>query len=478
MNVYGDLFPWLGRFTMTNTTPPTLFPMPEATPDAVATPASSLDSAPPRLRQPERFQISMHCESLEQRLPADHRVRDIWDFVNGLDMTPLLRKIKAVEGQAGRDATDPKILMAIWLWAFAEGQGNARAVARLCSSDRAYEWLCGGVTVNYHLLASFRVDHWDYLNQLFTDSLAALQREGVLDLKRTAQDGMRVQASAGKSSFRRPQTLKKCLAEAQARVAQLNQDFENGAAATAQEKAARERAARERVDRVQDALNQVQELARQREARQKGSGETARASTTDPDARNMKMPDGGFRPAYNVQFTTDTASGLIVGVDANNQGTDAGLMDPMLEQVQQRTGQIPEEHLADGGFATIDDIEKVTARGTTVFTPLKEVAKKQAAGIDPYQPQPDDSPPIADWRQRMGTQEAQAIYKLRAQTAEWTNAQARNRNFYRVRVRGLHKVQMIALWYALIHNLLGALRLRAERAQAAANRKPAAAAEA
>ena len=466
---------------MTNTTPPTLFPMPESPADAVATaPAVALASssptasASPRLRQPERFQMSMHTESLDQRLPADHRVRAIWDFVNGLDMTPLLQKIKAVEGQAGRDATDPKILMAIWLWAFAEGQGNARAVDRLCGSDRAYEWLCGGVTVNYHMLADFRVAHWDYLNQVFTDSLAALINEGLVDLKRTAQDGMRVQASAGKSSFRRPKTLQKCLVKARERVARLNQDFENGPAATTGEKAARERAAGERVERVQDALNQVQELARQREARQKGSGETARASTTDPDARNMKMPDGGFRPGYNVQFTTDTASGVIVGVDANNQGTDAGLMDPMLEQVQQRTGQVPAEHLTDGGFATIADIEKVTARGTTLFTPLKEVGKKQAAGIDPYQAQPKDSPAVADWRQRMGTEEARQIYKLRAQTAEWTNAQARNRNFYRVRVRGLHKVQMIALWYALIHNVLCAQRLRAQRAQAAANSPPAA----
>lgn len=169
-----------------------------------------------------------------------------------------------------------------------------------------------------------------------------------------------------------------------------------------------------------------------------------------------------------MQFATDTVSGLIVGVDVTNQGTDAGLMDPMLEQVAQRTGQVPDQHLADGGFATLDDIEKVSARGTTVFAPVKNVDKKQAAGKDPYQPQPKDAPGVAAWRQRMGTEEAKQIYKLRAQTAEWTNAQARNRDFYRVRVRGLPKVQMIALWYALVHNVLRAIRLRAQRARAAA----------
>ena len=359
--------------------------------------------------------------------------------------------------------------MLIWQRSGVRSRGVAASAARLCERDRAYEWLCGGVTVNYHLLADFRVAHWDYLNQVFTDSLAAFMHEGLHDLRRTAQDGMRVGASAGKSSFRRRETLEKCLAKAKERVEQLNQDFENGSAAkaTLQEQAAQGRAAQERVARVADALNQVKELAQQREARKKGSGKEARASTTDPDARNMKTPDGGFRPGYNVQLTTDTDSGLIVGVDVTNQGTDAGLMDPMLEQVEKRTGQVPEEHLTDGGFATIDDIEKVSARGTTVFTPVKDVDKKQAAGIDPYQPQPKDSPAVADWRQRMGTEEAQAIYQLRAQTAEWSNAQARNRNFYRVRVRGLHKVQMVALWYALIHNVLCALRLRAQRAQRA-----------
>jgi transposase len=446
---------------MADTNEPTWFPLPEPNePAAVAgSPART-----PRLRLPERSQITMHCESLEQRLPEEHLARDIWKFVASLDLSALLAKIRAVEGQTGRDATDPRILLSIWLLAFAESHSSAREIADLCQRDRAYEWLCGGVTVNHHLLSDFRVAHRDYLNQLVTDTLAAFLREGLLDLHGTAQDGMRVRASAGKASFRRQATLQACLAEAQEHVARLDRERENG---TAAEHAARKRAARERVERVQNALDQVQELARQREARKKGSGEETRASTTDPDARNMKMADGGFRPAFNVQYATDVGSGLIVGVDVTNQGTDAGLMDPMLAQIEERTGRLPQKHLADGGFATVDDIEKVHARDTTVYTPVKDVDKKQAAGIDPYQRQEKDSEAIGAWRERMGTPEAKETYKLRAQTAEWTNAQARNRNFYAVTVRGQEKVLIIALWFALVHNLLTAWRLRTEKTQAA-----------
>jgi transposase len=423
-------------------TQPTLFAMPEDAPAACpAEPAS----ASPRLRLAERFQVAIHCESLDQRLAEDHLARVVWNFVASLDLTPLLAQIKAVEGQTGRDATDPRILLSVWLLAFAEGHGSARAVDRLCQRDRAYEWLCGGVTLNYHLLADFRVHHRHYINQLFTDSLTAFLHEGLLELKRTAQDGLRVRASAGKASFRRQATLEKCLVEAQKHVAQLERDFDNGsAAATLAEQKAQKRAAHERVERVQNALRQVEELACQREARQKGSGPGARASTTD------------------------TGSGLVVGVDVTNQGTDAGLMDPMLEQIEERTDRVPDEHLTDGGFATVGDINKVAARGTTVYTPVKEVAQKQAKGIDPYEPLQTDSAAVAAWRKRMGTDEAQTIYKLRAQTAEWTNAQARNRNFYQVRVRGRDKVYLIALWHALVHNLLTAMRLRAKRAEAPA----------
>jgi transposase len=428
-------------------------------------PQETARGAVPRLRLAERSQKEMRIESLDERLPAEHLARDLWAYVQGLDLTELLQRIKALSGEVGRNATDPRILLSVWLYAFADEQGSARKVARLCTRDRAYEWLCGGVTLNYHLLADFRTDHWDFLNNLFTNSLAVLMHEGLLTLERTAQDGMRVRAGAGKSSFRRQATLEQCLVEAEERVRQVNEEFGKGTTVSPRKQAAQKRAAEERVKRLHQALEQVQELAAQREARKKGSGHEARASSTDGDARNMKMPDGGFRPGFNVQFNTDTDSGLIVGVDVVNQGTDAGLMEPMLEQIEERVGRRPEEHLTDGGFATVDDIEKVSQGGTKVYTPIKEEERKRAKGIDPFQPLKKDSPAVAEWRQRMGTEEAKAVYKLRAQTAEWTNAQARNRGFYQVNVRGLQKVRTIALGYALVHNLLCAQRLRKTKAE-------------
>ena len=315
----------------------------------------------------------------------------------------------------------------------------------------------------------FRKDHGEVLDKLFTQSLAALIKEGLVDLSCTAQDGMRIRASAGKASFRRQETLEKCLEEAEAHVAKMKQESEeDSAGATRREKAARTRAARERVERVQAAIENAKELAAQKECRKKGSGEDARASTTDPQARNMKMPDGGFRPAFNVQFATAAKSGVIVGVDVTNQGTDGGLMEPMLEQIEERTEQRPEEHLADGGFSVYQDIEKASASGTKVYTPVREEEKKKAKGQDPFAPRPKDSPALVEWRQRMGTEAGKAKYKQRAQTAELTNAHARNRGFYGVCVRGLEKVRTVAVWYALVHNLVTGLRLRAQRAAAAA----------
>jgi transposase len=447
---------------MNDESQPNLFPVSEA--DGAVPEQTSDPGAPPRLRRAVRDQVEMRYESLDQRLPQDHLARSLWELVENMDLSALYLSIKAVEGNVGRDATDPKILMAVWLFAFSQGQSSAREVARLCQYHRAYEWLCGGVSLNHRLLGEFRVAHWGVLSKIFTDSLACLVQEGLLDLDCTAQDGMRVRASAGTSSFHREKTLQASLAQAQAHVEQLHRAAQTDpSGSTRRQQAAQQRGAKERVERISSALENLKQLHTQREKREKGSGAEARVSSTDPEARKMKMPDGGYRPAFNVQYATAVRSGLIVGMDVTNQGTDAGLMDPMLEQVQQRTEQTPEYHLTDGGFSTVEDIEKVAKRGTKVLTPVKDADKKAAARIDPFAPLPKDSPEIAAWRARMGTEEAKTMYQLRPQTAELSNAQARNRNFYQVRVRGLAKVRVIALWYALVHNLLLARTLRARQ---------------
>jgi transposase len=433
----------------------TLFP--EAAPDtppAAASPPPPATAAP-RLREANRTQVCLRPVDLEGLLPEDHRARLVWAYVEGLDLTPLYQAIQAVEGEAGRPATDPKLLLALWLYATLDAVGAARALDRLCTTHLAYQWLCGGVPMNYHTLADFRTAHGAFLDTLLTQSVAALLAQGLVTLERVAQDGVRVRASAGAASFRRRPTLTQCLAEAEGQVQALRAELEaDPGATTARQKAARQRAARERQAQVAQALAQLPAL----EAKKKPTERTqARASTTDPEARVMKMADGGFRPAYNLQFATDTASQVIVGVDATTAGTDHGQLAPMVEQLEARHQQAPGAMLVDGGFVTKADLETVSDR-TTVYAP---VPKPKDPTRDPHLALPSDPPALAVWRARMGTPEAQAIYKERAATAECVNAQARNRGLRQLPVRGLAKAQVIALWYALAHNLMRAYALGA-----------------
>jgi len=406
---------------------------------------------PPRLRRAQRDQIVMRNLALDALLPEDHRARIVWQYVEGLDLSPLYASIRSVEGDKGRAATDPRILLALWLYATVEGVGSARGLARLCEEHLAYQWLAGEVPMN-------RTAHPEFLDRLLTQSVAVLMTEDLVDLNRVAQDGMRVRASAGASSFRRRPTLERCLKEAREQVSRLRAEIETdpGQAHTRQHQA-QMRAAQERAERVQRALHRLPEMEAKKKLAEK---EQARASTTDPDATVMKMADGGFRPAYNVQYATDTKSKVIVGVDVVTSGSDAGQMPPMVEQVQERHERPPKEMLVDGGFAKHEDIEAVSQPeiGTIVYAP---VPKSRNPEIDEHAPHRRDTPIVTQWRQRMATPEAQAIYKDRAATAEWSNAQSRNRGLYQFRVRGLAKIKMIALWYALAHNLLRAVALRA-----------------
>lgn len=423
-----------------------------------------------RLRVPQRTQVEMHCSSLDEMLEEDHPVRMVWEAVSQLDLGAWLREIKAVEGQCGRDATDPRLLVAIWVYATLEGQGSARQVAKLCEKHLAYRWLCGGVTVNHNLLSAFRSQEGEKWDALLTQIVAALMAEGLVDLKQVAQDGMRVRASAGKDTFRRRRRLEECLEEARQQVETLKQLADDSPELTRRQQAVRERTVCERVARIESAIRHCDELKQQREANAQKSGrepQEPRASTTDPEAREMKMPDGGTRPAFNVQFVTDTQSGIIVGVDVNNQGSDQQQLPPMLDQIQERYQTVPQHVLVDGGFASKDTVEEAQQRGCTVYAPLKQEEKQLAEGKDPYVRKPGDSPAVEAWRARMGTAEAKATYKMRCQTAEWVNAQARNRGLQQFRVRGQTKCRIIATLQAIVHNLVQALTLHAKEARMA-----------
>jgi transposase len=444
-----------------------LFPNSELDSLGVANaPAIPRPDSSPRLNKPERLQGFMRCESLDQRLDADHDARLVWQFVQGLNLSPLYRNINAVDGVPGRNATDPQVLFALWLYAAVDGVGSARQLERLCGDHRAYEWLCGGVPVNYHMLADFRVQHGELLKELQIESLAGLMAEGLVSFEIAAQDGMRVRASAGTSSFRRLPSLQEAQREAREHLDKLESDADDPGQ-TLRQKKARERAARERLERLNKAIENVQQLAEQREKRKKGDGDKTRVSTTDPDAPKMKMADGGFRPAFNVQMATDADSGIILNMDVVAEGSDAGQIAPMMQEIQENVGQTPKIALADGGFSSNEDIEATTANGTTVYSPVKAEEKQKKAGKDPFAPKRNDSPIIAEWRQRMGTIEAKQLYKLRAPTAELPNARLRNHGLQQLRVRSLEKAKTVLWWYILALNLLRARSLRAARAKAA-----------
>jgi transposase len=430
-------------------------------PPSPAQAAQSMPMGKPRLRRPIRDQVQMCHAALEDMLDADHPVRAVWAAICAADLKSWLSEIRAVEGHVGRDATDPRLLVALWVFATLRGVGSARELARLCDESLPYKWLCGGVSVNYHMLSNFRMSGGEKWDELLTQIVGTLLASGSVTMARVAQDGMRVRASAGKSSFHRRSTLQECLEAAKEQVETLKRLAEEDTAElTRRQRAARERAARERQQRIEEAMRECDKLRQERQASCGRKEREARASTTDPEARVMMFPDGGYRPGYNVQFSTDTQSGVIVGVEVTNAGSDGKELPPMLDQLEERYDQVPPEALVDGGFATKDAITGAEERGCTVYAPIKAEEKKRAAGKDPYARAKGDSDAVAAWRSRMGTEDAKLIYRLRGQTAEWVNAQARNRGFWFMPVRGQPRCRIIALLYAIAHNLVVAQRVR------------------
>lgn len=418
----------------------------------------------PRLRVPHRDQIEMRWAALDEMLEPDHAARVVWTAVCGLDLSRWLKKIKAIDGHVGRNGTDPRLLVALWVYATLEAIGSAREIARLCEKHLAYMWLCGGVTVNYHMLSDFRSSNGEAWDELLTQIVASLLSENLVTMKRVAQDGMRTRADAGKSSFRRRGRLGQLLQEARTQVETLKKlADENPDELSQRQRAARERAARERAARIEEAIKNCEDLQKERDERAKTACQApkeARASTTDPAARNIQFSDNGYRPGYNVQFATDVGSGIIVGVDVTNAGNDAQQLPPMLDQLEQRYGKAPKEVLIDGGFVSKDAVENADQRGSLVYSPLKEEQRQLAAGKNPYKKKKGDSPAVAAWRERMGQAAAKAIYRLRAQTAEWVNAMARNRGFWKMPVRGEPKCRIVALLYAITHNLIQRNKLK------------------
>jgi transposase len=434
----------------------TLFPVgDEKRPASQKMEAEPSGCGTPRLQVPIRNQILIIQSDLDSLIPDDHQARTVWAFADKADLSAVLSKIRSVEGHAGRPSSDPRVLLALWLYATLDGIGSARSLEKLCQDHVAYQWICGGNSINHHTLSDFRSNCGELLDALLMDSIASLRAKGLVTMNRVAHDGIRVRANAGQGSFHRHSTLDQFLEEAQKQVEALKNEIdEDPAASNLRRKAARERAAQERKEKVEEALRQLPDLEKKR----KRSDGERRVSTTDPDARKMRMADGGWRPAFNVQFTVDTETAVIVGLDINSQGSDGGLLLPAVQQIKQRHEIYPHEVLADGGFVKKEDIETLSLAPyeTTIYAP---VPKAKIEGMPKDRPYTSETPEVTKWRERMGTPVAKEIYKQRASTVELVNAQARNRGLQQFPVRGLKKIRAIVMLFALAHNFVRMTKL-------------------
>jgi transposase len=405
----------------------------------------------PRLAQADRSQVRVMVVDPNRLVPENDSVRAVWRFVESLDLSAFYDQVKALKGEPGRPPIDPRILMALWIQGTLDGIGSAREIARLCEMHARYQWICGGVTPGYHRLSDFRSNSEQEFDELLTDTVAVLLHKGLVDLERVAQDGMKVRASAGTGSFRSGERLEELHTIAQEQVRFLKQEAERDpAAGSRRREAARLRAAEDQVQRVEQAIAELPEIRERKKSNNGKKKSKARCSTTDPEARVMKMADGGFRPALNVHLASDTKAKVIAAVEVNNHGTDLKMAVPLAEQLHRRHGKNPSQWLEDGGCVTLDGIDKLAKRGIEVFAPVRE---PRSRGKKATEVRATDSAAVAAWRTRMETERAKGIYKQRGATAELVNAHARAHGLNQFLVRGVQKARSVVLLLAITHNM-------------------------
>ncbi len=341
------------------TRPPLLGPDLElAEREGQSTPRQPPPRPEPRLQPINRNQLCWHAVDVERLVGPDHLVRAIWELVGRLDLSRYTGTVKAVEGVAGRDAYDPRLLISLWIYAYSQKIGSAREVARRCEYDPAFQWLTGLEVVNYHTLADFRVEHAPALDKLFAQLLGVLSSEGLVSLENVVLDGTKVKASASGKSFHREKTLRAHLAAARQRVKAMGDPRQ----APAGRAAARQGAvAREKVERLERALQELQKVQAAPQARVEKSEQ--RVSETDPEARPMKQSDGGYAPSHNVQIATDTAHGIIVGANVTQAANDQHELVPGLAAVERQTGRRPQHLVVDEGYTTRENILEAADQG-------------------------------------------------------------------------------------------------------------------
>ena len=416
-----------------------------------------------KIRGPCRSQIEMNFLSLDDRIPHNHKARAVWDFVEEMDISVLYETIQSFEGSSGRKATSPKVFFALWLYAITEGTVSARKIARECLENDAYRWIAGGIGVNRNNLASFRATHPSSFQRLLTESLAVMVKGGVLGEEDFSQDGTRIKAAAGFATFRSEGTIN----EVQASISKLIKEITKAErkAEKGGERAvlARQKAhAQRRLEKARQAANELKKhketLTENAKKNHEGSRlakrlDRAKASLVDPEARKMKMGDGGFRIAYNLQFATGVKSRAIYGVSVVNS-YDQGTMTPMISQVMHRLSYLnfkaPEHWLADAAYSYKNELNAAYA----LYPDLKIVAAPSQELEVAKKIKRTDSEAVKRWRRSIGTEKFKEIYAQRCSTAEFSNMQTKAKRLGELLIRGIPKVTSMCLLHAIAFNMM------------------------
>src|SRR5580692_5456197 len=323
-----------------------------------------------RLAAVNRSQMVMRAIDVERLIEEDHPARSIWELVGRLDLSLYYAGIAAVEGRAGREHTDPQVLISLWLYAYSRGISSAREMARRCEYEPAFQWLCGLEPISHRTLSGFRSDHQAALNHLFVQVLGMLSAEGLITLERVTLDGTKIKANAGGNTFRRQEKIEAHLQLAREQVRLMEEQAAEEERMAKRQVAARRRAARQRQSRLEAAVREVERL--QQEKKEDRDSFVARASSTDPEAHVMRNGEGGKVPSYNVQLLADTTHGLVVNVAATSEGIDHHQLEPALERCAQTLGRHPGQIVADGNYTNHASVAAAASCGVDFYGSWQE----------------------------------------------------------------------------------------------------------
>lgn len=342
------------------------------------------NNSKPRFEPIDRNQVILEPLDIDGLIAPEHPARNVWEILGRLDLSRFLGPVKAVAGHAGRNTWEPRLLIAMWIYAYSRGISAAREIERQCAYEPAFRWLTGLKVVNHHTLSDFRVEHGEALQNLFVQVLGILTMEKLVTLERVTVDGTKVRASVNKKTFSRAEKIREHLEVARRHVEELQKEEVEQEKRTRQGSAQR-RAARERVDRLEAALAEVERLQSEKKWNR---DKPSHASTSDADAQFMRTSDHGLAPAYNVQLTTDTQNKLIVDVNVSKQPSDSAHLLPALDRLKERMGRFPKQAIADGDYTNREAVVGAAKRGVDYYGSWTEVEEQLTGhGIaDAYHP--------------------------------------------------------------------------------------------